>query len=71
MRNMATHHQFKWEDGTDIFAHLMIIVYFSILNRAGIAQDKARECIRDGFLRVFKIILSSTSCNKVYTMYNV
>ena len=53
MRNMATHHQFKWEDGTDIFAHLMIIVYFSILNRAGIAQDKARECIRDGFLRVF------------------
>lgn len=53
MRNMATHHQFKWEDGTDIFTHLMIIVYFSIFNRAGIDQDKARECIRSGFLRIF------------------
>ncbi|KXB89288.1 hypothetical protein [Veillonella sp. DNF00869] len=53
MRNMATHHQFKWEDGTDIFTHLMIIVYFSIFNRAGIDQDKATECIRDGFFRIF------------------
>lgn len=53
MRNMATHHQFKWEDGTDIFTHLMIIVYFSIFNRAGIDQDKARECIKSGFLRIF------------------
>ena len=53
MRNMATHHQFKWEEGTDIFTHLMIIVYFSIFNRAGVDQDKATECIREGFFRIF------------------
>ena len=53
MRNMASHHRFKWGDGTDIFGHLMIIVYFSIFNRAGIDQDKATECIRDGFFRIF------------------
>ena len=51
MRNSAAHRKFEWKDGTDIFPHLMILVYFSIFERSGMDKAQARECIKRGFFK--------------------
>lgn len=49
MRNSAAHRKFEWKNGTDIFPHLMILVYFSVFERSGMDRIHARKCIKRGF----------------------
>ena len=49
MRNSGAHRKFEWKNGTDIFPHLMILVYFSVFERSGMDKIRVRECIKRGF----------------------
>lgn len=53
IRNKAAHSGLDWNSGIDIFAHLKVLIYFCIVNRAGYA-DKDSACMLSWlFARLF------------------
>ena len=44
MRNLVSHAEIVWNEGRDIFPHLQLLVYFSVLKRSGYTIDESK-CI--------------------------
>ena len=53
MRHSIAHQKMSWNDGQDIYTHIILLIYFSIFNRAGISSDIAQKCISNGFHNIF------------------
>lgn len=45
MRNKASHGGFEYNDGTEIYMHLELLVYFCILNRAGYSGEESAQIL--------------------------
>lgn len=42
-----------WNGGEKIYIYLMLLIYFSIFNRAGVSIEVAKKSITNGFFNVF------------------
>ena len=53
IRNSASHSKITWNDGVDIFYHLKLYIYFSILTRTGIPPQSITAMLSWMFGRLF------------------
>lgn len=53
IRNRASHYGIAWNDGVEIYYHLCLLVYFSVLKRAGYTIDESRCMLSYLFSRRF------------------
>lgn len=53
IRNNVAHVGIIWNDGTEIFSHLKLFVYFSVLNRADFSPDESSRILSWLFGREF------------------
>lgn len=53
IRNKAVHKGIVWNDGTEIFAHLKILIYLCVLKRAGYSGDESAQMLSWLFGRLF------------------
>ena len=53
IRNKASHAGIIWNDGAEIFSHLKLFVYFSILNRTGFSPEESSVMLSWLFGREF------------------
>ena len=53
MRHSIAHQKMSWNEGQDIYTHIILLIYFSIFNRARISSNIAEKCISNGFHNVF------------------
>ena len=53
IRNKAAHTGVAWNDGTEIFVHLKVLIYFCILKRAGYSNDESANMLSWLFNRFF------------------
>ena len=53
IRNSASHSKITWNDGVDIFYHLKLYIYFSILTRTGIPPQSITAMLSLMFGRFF------------------
>lgn len=53
IRNTASHASVVWSDGMDIYNHLNLYIYFSVLDRAGVPQEDISCILSWMFNRLF------------------
>lgn len=53
MRHSTAHQKMIWNGGEAIYTHIMILIYFSIFERANIGKDIAIKSINNGFKNIF------------------
>ena len=53
IRNSASHSKIVWNDGIDIFCHLKLYIYFSVLKRTGIPPESIRAILSWMYGRLF------------------
>ena len=53
IRNKAAHKGVVWNDGIDIFHHLKLLIYLSVLKRASISKEKSTRMLNRLFYRYF------------------
>lgn len=53
IRNKASHAGIVWNDGIEIFSHLKLIIYFSVLKRAGYSSEESCSMLSELFGRDF------------------
>ena len=53
IRNHGAHVGIAWNEGTDIFPHLKLYVYYSILKRAGYSLEESTNILRYFLSRFF------------------
>ena len=53
IRNTASHSSVVWSSGADIYNHLKLYIYFSILDRAGVPREKIAPILSWIFGRMF------------------
>ena len=53
IRNLAAHAGVSWNEGYEIYGHLQLIVYFSILKRAGYTIEESQQILYQLFGHLF------------------
>lgn len=53
IRNSASHTGITWNGGIDIFSHLKLYIYFSVLTRTGVPQESVAGILSWMFSRLF------------------
>lgn len=53
MRHSTAHQTMNWNGGQIIYTHVMMLIYFSIFERANISEDIAIKCINKGIRNTF------------------
>lgn len=53
MRHSTAHQKMDWNGGERIYIYLMLLIYFSIFNRAGVSIEVAKKSITNGFFNIF------------------
>ena len=53
IRNLAAHAGFSWNEGYEIYGHLQLIVYFSILKRSGYTIEESQKILYQLFVHLF------------------